>query len=484
MRLNRRLLLLGAGILAVAVLAGRLAAPCRAAEPTPPNIIFLLTDDQRWDTLGCMGNAIVQTPNIDRLAEGGMVFDNCFVTTSICMTNRACIFTGQYAARHGIIRFRVDFTPEQLAQTYPALLKRAGYHIGFIGKWGVGNPPEDLFDYNRGWPGQNSYLRRQPGKDVLGYLDPPARRSVDPEDVDQEHLTARMGRQALEFLDGAPRDRPFCLSFSFKAPHCQDGQPAYRQFPYDPRLESLYQDVTIPPARLSEPEFFDALPEFLKMSENRVRWQIRFADEPMYQHSVKSYYRLISGVDRVVGRLVRKLEQLGRDRNTVIVYTGDNGFYLGERGLAGKWLAHEVSLRVPLVVYDPRAPREHRGRRCNQTVLSIDLAPTMLAMGGVAIPEGMQGESLVPMLKGEDPPWRTEFFYEHLFANARIPRNEAVRDARHKYIRYLDVEPPGEELYDLTADPDEADNLAAQPEHAAALERMREKWQAWRQRVK
>lgn len=448
------------------------------AAPERPNIIFLLTDDQRWDTLGCTGNRIIETPNIDRLAQQGVLFDHCFVTTSICMTNRACIFTGQYAARHGIWDFQTSFTAEQLEQTYPGKLKQAGYYQGFIGKWGVGQPPDGLFDYNKGWPGQNRYLHVEDGR--------------------VRHLTAIMAEQALVFLDQVPAGRPFCLSFSFKSPHCQDGdpqrflnQPPFRnlypeypsQFFYDPALADLYRNVTIPPAPLSEPEFFDALPDFLKTSESRARWQIRFATPELYQNSVKAYYRLISGVDRTVGQIVEKLRQRGFERNTVILFSGDNGFYLGERGFAGKWFAHEVSLRVPLVVYDPRLPEELRGHR-NEMVLSIDIPPTILDLAGVPAPSRMQGKSLVPLLNGQHPRWRTEFFYEHLFDHARIPKSEAVRTERYKYIRYVDTNPVYEELYDLEADPNEAHNLAGDSRYAALLTQMRAKWQQLRQQAR
>jgi len=450
--------LLTAALSIVGCLSGGAMAGEKAA---PPNIVFLLTDDQRWDTLGAMGNPIIQTPNIDRLAEQGVIFDNCFVTTSICMTNRACIFTGQYAARHGVWSFRTSFTPEQLRWTYPGRLKAAGYYLGFIGKWGVGRPPEGLFDYNRGWPGQNRYFHQIDGRTV--------------------HLTSIMCDQAMEFFDGLPSDRPFCLSISFKAPHCQDGHP--EQFLYDPELESLYQDVTIPPPPLSDPEFFAALPEFLRNSENRVRWQVRFSTPEKYQKMVKGYYRLISGVDRVVGRIRDKLRQKGLDDNTVIIYSGDNGFYLGERGFAGKWLPHEVSIRVPLIVFDPRLPPEKRGKRRDEMVLSIDIAPTILALAAVPIPERMQGESLLPLVQGHQTPWRTEFFYEHLFKHPRIPACEAVRDQRFKYIRYVESDPLYEELYDLNNDPHEAHNLALRPEYRAKLKEMRRRWQIWHQRA-
>lgn len=470
------------GLRALGVTAGIIMAllghSAAAADCRPPNIVFLLTDDQRWDTLGCMGNPIIQTPNIDRLAEQGVVFTNCFVTTSICMTNRACIFTGQYAARHRIWSFSTNFTAEQLRWTYPGRLKAAGYYLGFIGKWGVGQPPQGLFDYNQGWPGQNRYLHVE-GQEV-------------------RHLTTILTEQALEFLGGVPDDRPFCLSLSFKSPHCQDGdpnrvlnQPAFRnlyarhpsQFFYDPALADLYRDVTIPPAPLSDPSFFDSLPEFLKTSENRTRWQIRFPTPEQYQETVKAYYRLISGVDRAVGRILEKLRERGLERNTVIIFSSDNGFYLGERGLAGKWLAHEVSIRVPLVVYDPRLPAEKRGQRRDEMVLSIDLAPTILALAGAPIPEQMQGESLLPLIQGYQTSWRREFFYEHLFGPPRIPASEAVRDQRFKYIRYVQSDPLYEELYDLEADPHEARNLAPLPEYGAKLEQMRRRWQLWHERA-
>lgn len=477
--MNRRLLLGTAILLSVFAIFAVRSGPARAEQNAEarerPNIIFLLTDDQRWDTLGCMGNPIIQTPNVDALAEEGVVFDRCFVTTSICATNRACILSGQYASKHEIWDFRTTFTPEELAETYPGQLKQAGYYLGFIGKWGVGPPPQGLFDYDQSWPGQNRYLHAQDGE--------------------VRHLTNIMAEQAIEFLDEAPGDRPFCLSFSFKSPHCQDGDPArfleqepFRnlyekhpsQFFYDPALADLYRDITIPPAPLSDPEFFESLPEFLQETENRIRWRIRFPTPEQYQETVKAYYRLITGVDRTVGQIVEKLHQRGLDENTIIILTGDNGFYLGERGFAGKWFPHEVSIRVPLVVYDPRLPESLRGTRRDEMVLSIDLGPTMLAMADAPIPAGMQGRSLVPLLRGEQVPWRHEFFYEHLFEHRTIPRNEGVRTERYKYIRYIDVEPPYEELYDLENDPDEAVNLVDSPDHQDVLLQMRAKWESWR----
>jgi arylsulfatase A-like enzyme len=447
----------------VLLLAGSaLAIGCvqaHAAEPRRPNIVFLLTDDQRADTLGCMGNKLIRTPHIDRLAKRGVTFDNAFVTTAICMTSRASILTGQFAARHGIWDFRTSFTSEQLAATYPALLKAAGYHVGFIGKWGVGDPPRDAFDYDRMFPGQGNYLVQRDGRQV--------------------HLTRVMGDQALEFLSTAPTDRPFGLSISFKAPHVQDSPSVNDQpFRYDPAHESWYEGVTIPPPKLAASQYYDRLPDFLKNSENRARWAVRFWGPARYQECVKGYYRLITEVDDEVGRIVDELEKRNLADNTVIVFTSDHGFYLGEYGFAGKWYAHDVSIRVPLIVLDPRTPTSRAGARSDATVLNIDMAPTILALAGITAPKSMQGSNLVPLVVGETPPWRSEFFYEHHFAHPRIPPSEAVRTSRWKYMRFTDSQPLYEELYDLTADPLEEFNLAGTPEHADTLATMRDKWQS------
>lgn len=432
----------------------------------PPNIIFLLTDDQRWDTLGSYGNRIIHAPNIDALAEQGVTFDRAFVTTSICAPNRASILTGQYAARHGMWQFNRELSPEQLALTYPALLKRlGGYRTGFIGKYGVGDPPgKEIFDYNRGFPGQGRFLFEQDGETV--------------------HLTSVMADQAEEFIDGSSADQPFHLSISFKAPHVQDGSGVKSdQFPFDPRPEiaNLYREADIPLPVTATSEYFDRLPDFLKKSENRSRWAVRYWSPERAQESLKGYYRLISGVDAAVGRIVKKLEQAGLADNTVIIFTSDHGQYLGDYGFAGKWYPHEVSIRVPLIVYDPRLPEQRRGVRTRDFALSIDLGPTILDLAGVDVPAVMQGRSFAPVTRGETPSdWRTEYYYEHHFVpdpswNMYIPRNEGIRTANWKYIQYVDSNPLFEELYDLSADYLETNNLAGDPAHAKRILEFREK---------
>ncbi|MCP4192337.1 MAG: sulfatase [Planctomycetaceae bacterium] len=442
-----------------------------------PNLIFLMTDDQRADSLGCMGNRVIQTPNIDVMASDGLVFENAFVTTAICMTSRACVLTGQYAARHGILSFSQELSKEQLSETYLSCLRQANYRTGFIGKWGVGDPrsANDLLDYNRGFPGQSRYFKG------------------DLKQKQGRHLTAQLGDQAIEFLAGCSEDQPFHLSVSFKAPHCQDSNDIYSdQFPADRAFDSLYRDLVIPRPPASAAPFFDRLPPFLKNSMNRDRWAVRFRSPEQYQKSVKDYYRLISGVDRVVGRIRHELERLGFADNTVIIYTSDHGFFLGEYGFAGKWTPHDVSIRIPLIIHDPRSPATERGQRYDQMALGIDLAPTLLDYAQIDAPESMQGSSLRALIGHKKRlDWRQSFFYEHWFsAGGRIAPCEGVRGERWKYARYLKLgkeiegEQRWEELYDLTSDPDETVNLAQDPAFANELERQRIKWQEWRQNVR
>lgn len=427
-----------------------------------PNILFLLTDDQRWDTLGAMGNRLIRTPHLDELAGRGVTFENNFVTTAICMTSRASIFTGQYARRHGIHDFAKPFTPAQMAGTYPSLLRRSGYWTGFIGKYGVGNRmPEREFDVWHGFPGQGKYF---------------------PEGEPGPHLTARMGDQALNFVNRAPSDRPWCLSVSFKAPHVQDEDP--RQFLASPETAKMYDGVTIPTPETAHPRFIAALPPEVQRSEGRRRWAVRFGTPALFQESVKRYYRLISEVDTVVGRLRAELRRRGQESNTVIVFTGDNGFYLGEHGLAGKWLMHEESIRTPLIVHDPRLGPAAEGRRRQEMTLNIDLAPTVLDAAGLTPPSSMNGRSLYGLLRGGTTDWRGDWYYEHRFtANGWIPQTEGVRTARWKYTLYPDTASQFEELFDLTADPREKRNLAGSPQARDQLRRLREHTHRWRTRL-
>lgn len=440
----------------------------RHNQDSPPNIILLVTDDHRWDALGAYGNEIIETPHIDQMAGQGVLFENMFVTTSICAPSRATIMTGQYPSRHGIRDFGTSLTHDQLKQSYIGQLKSAGYRTGFIGKWGVGTPPDPespWLDYDKTFPGQGQYFHEQNGN--------------------KYHLTGMMGDQALEFLDQHSSEKPFMLSVSFKAAHVQDSYDVSDAlYQFDPALGDLYNDVEIPLSPKADNRYYQQLPEFLKNSENRMRWAVRFWGPERAQESIKGYYRLISGVDRQVGRIRKKLEENGMDENTVIIFTSENGMYMGEYGWTGKWYPHEESLRIPLIVYDPRLNESQKGKRLDHMALTIDLAPTILDLANITPGVDMQGQSLVPLVQGERINWRKEFFYEHLFEHPRIPKTEAVRTGRWKYIRYVDQEPVYEQLFDLESDPLEVGNLMLSEGNKAIKKRMRRKWKEWHQKVR
>ncbi|MEX2171104.1 MAG: sulfatase [Pirellulales bacterium] len=435
---------------------------CEILAAAPPNIIVLVTDDHRADSLGCAGTPILHTPNLDEFARQGVRFENAFVTTSICAMSRATMMLGQYQSRHGIDDFQTSLSPAQRDASYFGRLKQEGYYLGFIGKWGVAEPSRELFDFDRGFPGQGRFF--------------------DPKHPERPHLTIRMGNQAFKFLDECPADRPFCLSISFKAAHIQDGDKE-TPYPFEPDLADLYADEEIPRYPLSESEFIAKQPPFLQSNEARVRWAISFDTDEKYQRNVKGHYRQISGVDRVVGRIRRKLAELGHDKNTVILFTSDNGYFLGDRGWAGKWFAHEASIRVPLIIYDPRMPRDQAGKVREEFALNIDLAPTVLDFAGLEPSEGMQGVSLKPIVEGQTPSdWRTEFYYEHTYQPETIPSSEAVRTERYKYIRYLGRD--FEEFYDLETDPIEANNLIDDPKSQQLVAELKDRLTELREAAK
>lgn len=415
-----------------------------------PNILFLLTDDQRWDSLGCMGNPIVQTPNLDGLAKDGLLFENNFVTTAICCTSRATLFTGRYGSTMDLHRFDKALPGEAWQTSYPMLLRQSGYRTGFVGKFGIGDPlPSADFDYWEGFPGQGSFYEK--------------------EIFEGKHLTQVMTESACRFLESSGADQPFCLSVSYKAPHSNPEFPD-RIFPPDKRDLDLYKDVVFPTPKTGDESHRQRLPEFIRESEGRIRRQNWFKDE---QETTRDYFRLITGVDRSVGDILDVLREKGLEENTVIVFTSDNGYFLGEKGFEGKWFMYEESIRTPLLIRDPRLPANLRGRREKRMSLNLDMAPTLLGLAGISAPPAMKGQSLVPLLQGEQPTWRSEWFYEHLFPHPKIPRSEGVRTEKWKYIRYLDIEPVYEELYNLETDPHEEYNLAGDQSYHSRLEELR-----------
>jgi arylsulfatase A-like enzyme len=426
------------------------------ARDQRPSLLVLVTDDHPHDALGCAGHPVLQTPHMDSLASSGVRFTRAFVTTPICAASRASILTGRYERSHGYTFGQPPLSDEIVSESYPILLRKAGYRLGFVGKLGVRIPPksrEKMFD---------SFV-----SGVYPYF-PKQKKGAE---TAPRHLTERNVDRAIDFIRDS-KSQPFCLSVSFQAPHAEDANPD--QYVWPASCDELYVDGPIAPPVTSDPAFVESLPEFLRSGLNRERWRWRFDTPEKREKMVRGYYRMLSGVDQGIGRLMKVLDDLDLRDNTVIVLMGDNGYFLGERGYAGKWTMHDRSTRVPLIIVDPRRDESQSGRQIDAFALNIDLAPSLLDWAGLDAPASMQGRSLRPLVDGESVPWREEVFTEHLWNFDRIPRTEALRTRGWKYIRYLN-HPEFEELYDLSKDPLEENNLAGDPVHALRLGEFRKR---------
>jgi arylsulfatase A-like enzyme len=417
----------------------------------PLNVLILYADDWRFDTLGCAGNPVVKTPNLDQLAGEGFRFTRSCVTTSICGVSRASMFTGQWMSRHGNQAMKEFKTP--WAETYPGLLRANGYFVGHIGKWHNGIFPEENFDFGRSYYGKH-WLKQPDGTPI--------------------HVTKKNENDALDFLQQRPNDKPFCLTLAFIAAHAEDDNP--KQFLPQPKSMALYKDVTIPVPKTATDEAYRKLPPFIanEKNEGRVRWRWRFDTPEKYQEMMKNYYRLATEVDATCGRLIAELKKQGLLDSTLIIFVGDNGYFHGEHGLADKWYPHQESIRVPLIVRDPRLDPSKRGGTNDDFTLNVDLAPTILAATGIKAPATMQGRDVAPLyLSADKPAWRDEFFYEHApIGNVeRIPASEALVRKDWKYFYWPDFKL--EQLFHVEADPFEENDLAKDPEQASRLAEMR-----------
>lgn len=436
------------------------------AQQKKPNIIFLLTDDQRWDALGAAGNKIIQTPNLDKLAGKGILFQNMYVTTAICCVSRASILSGQYMSRHKIDDFVKDFSPKALDNTLPALLKKSGYNIGMIGKLGIGvkNQPDSIFDY---W---SCPKEGQPAYELIS------------KDGKKIHHTDSVANDVDHFLsEFAGKKEPFFLSVNFKAPHELDGNPP--TYPVQERYKDLYKGVAIPEPVTAAPKYWESFPDFFRTEKNigRERWIPLLSTPELRQETVRNYYRLITGVDEVVGKIEARLKELNIDENTIIVFMGDNGFSLGEHGLEGKWFGFEESIRVPLIIYNPGFAKKFKNQKVQAIALNIDIAPTILAFAGVKASDRMQGVDLISILNKKQPA-RNDFFYEHTFAGSpRLPKVEGVVTKDFKYMLY--TEHGYEELYNIAADRYETVNLAKNSKYTAKLAELRGRYQELKKNV-
>jgi arylsulfatase len=434
-----------------------LVAVARAAPAKPLNVVVLYGDDWRHDSLSCAGNPVVRTPHVDRLAREGLRFTNNFVTTSICGVSRATLLTGQWMSRHGNLAFAMFKTP--WAETYPGLLRARGYHVGHVGKWHNGQFPADKFDFGAGRITPMRHWLKQP-------------------DGTEIHVTKKNELDALEFLRTRPAGKPFLLTLAFVATHAEDGHA--KQFLPQPESMSLYEDITVPVPKTATEAHFRRLPPFIanEKNEGRNRWHWRFDTPEKYQTMMKNYYRMATEADAVCGRVLAELERQGVLDDTLVIFTTDNGYFHAEHGLADKWYPHEESIRVPLVVRDPRLARTKRGATEAAFALNVDLAPTILGAAGIPAPGRMQGRDLSALYLGGARPadWRTEFFYEHAIIRSKdfIPASEALVRKDWKYMYWPDFDT--EQLFHLAVDPHEENDVVKDPAYAGRLAELRERF--------
>ncbi len=449
------LLALGSGLAAGLGAAVAETSP-RSSKNLPPNIIFILTDDQRYDELGFM-NPVLQTPNMDDLAAEGVHFANAFVTTSLCSPSRASILTGQMMHNHGVIDNNRPL-PEGL-ELFPERLRTAGYQTAFVGKWHMGgeiSAPRPEFDFWVSFPGQGNYYPR----DAFGRT---AMLNVNGEEVPQQgYITDELTDYALDFLNGRNPDKPFFLYLSHKAVHAMF-QPAERH-------RQQYSDAEI---ELGRPTAADAdVPMWVINQRNSWHGsEFPYHSELPLAEFKRAYHRTLSAVDDGIGRLRAWLQEQDLHRRTIIVLMGDNGFLFGEHGLIDKRNAYEESIRVPLLVMAPEIYRG--GQVVEEMVANIDIAPTLLALAGVESPDHYDGMSFarLPASPSETgagtakaPAWRDALAYEYYweFNYPQTPTVFALRTDRFKYIQYHGVWDT-EELYDLQDDPAESRNLIEDP---------------------
>jgi arylsulfatase A-like enzyme len=426
-----------------------------------PNILFVLVDDQRNTSLGCAGHPQIKTPVIDRLAAGGVRFENAFVQTPICMASRANLFTGLTTTTHGY--HGNPSTPvrkEDLDTSFPTLLRRAGYKTAFYGKqhvnWVKGvNGMTEMFDDHEVLH-RNPYLKKLPDGSV-------------------RHVDEIIGDKSVAFIEGQSSAQPFFLYMSFNISHAEDNdrRPGYHyQWPL--AEDGLFEDIEPVRPNLDDPKYFLATPDFLKTTINRTRYFWGWDTPEKFRVNMRAMYRMLAGMDRIVGRAMTALKAKGLDENTVVIYSADNGVYLGDRGFQGKWSHYDQALHVPLIVYDPRAPAELRGRVLSETALNLDIPATILDLASLPVPAKYQGVSLTPLLAGRRPKnWRTDFYVEHHANPAQIATWFGVRDNRYTYANYY--QNGTELLYDRERDPTELTDVAADSAYATILAQLRQR---------
>jgi len=435
----------------------------------PPNIVFILVDDMRWDDFAAGGHPFIETPNIDRLAREGVRFQNAFATTPLCSPSRASLLTGQYAHTNGII----DNTarPSHNLPVFPIQFQGAGYTTGFFGKWHMGNDASPRPGFNR-WvalPGQGEAV------------DPHVNIDGQPQQL-KGYVTDVLTDHVDEFIRSASATgKPFLAYLAHKAIHpniTQREDGSLEVIPGQPggfvaadRHRGRYKGLAMPrranafKAPVDKPALMRTIGALPPLGRETAT-----TDE-----EIRGRLEMLLAVDDSLGRIMSALEKASALDNTVVVFTSDHGYFYGEHGLnEERRLAYEETIRIPLLVRYP--PRIKPGSVASDLVLTIDLAPTVLALAGVTPPATIEGRSLVPILTSEPREWRKSFLVEY-YSDTVFPRvltmgYSAVRTDRYKYIQYRELQNM-DELYDLQADPYEERNLISAPAAAPVLDSLR-----------
>lgn len=424
-----------------------------------------MSDDHAVQAISAYGSHIIQTPNIDRIAKEGIRFDNCFCTNSICAPSRAVILTGKYSHLNGVLDNSQSFDANQ--QTYPKLLQDAGYQTALIGKWHLKSQPTG-FDYWNILPGQGAYF--------------------DPNMINKEgsvkykgYVTDIITDQAIDWLNKREQDKPFCLMIHNKAPHANwEFQEKYADWftgSTIPKPDTFYDDYQTRSQHIKNSQ--------LKVGRNQwqLHYQYRFGDIPkdiekedvkpwVYQRFIKDYLRCIASVDENIGRILNYLDASGLSKNTVVIYTSDQGFFLGEHGIYDKRFMYEEALRMPLLI---RYPKEiQAGVVSDAIALNLDFSTTILDYGDIPVPPDMQGHSLRKLTGGETiPGWRQSMYYCFYETAFNIGPHEGVRTHRYKLIHHL-FQAEAWELFDLNRDPQELYNSYNDPAYSKVVADLKE----------
>ena len=414
-----------------------------------PNILFILSDNFRWDCMGFMNHPFIKTPGLDKLAAEGIVFENSFNTTSLCSPSRASILTGTYAHTHGVLNNHTPWTGQK--PTFLEFLSKAGYDTAFIGKWhmpGKGLPHMpylDLFVSYTYREGQGSYFNC------------PLIVNGKPEPSEKAYITEEMTRRAIQFMEqnSSRREgerRPFCIYLSHRTAHPPFHAPDGIAGMYDE------EEVRLP----------RGVDSWFSRTNGNVFQGIMMGS---YENQYRRYCEVITAMDRDIQVLVDRLDELGLRDNTIVVYAGDNGMMWGEHRRHGIKYPNEESIRLALIVRCPWLVRDP-GQRRSQMVLNVDFAPTFLDVGGVAVPEAMEGQSLLPLLEDRETVGREAWLLEYWkYFPENFPSYVGVRTETHKYIEYEKTLEP--DLFDLATDPGETRNLWGTPAGEEILPRLK-----------